>query len=269
MRYPTDSYASSFDSKKIVLVDQSGSSSSKKRRFTTIKDGLANAEAGDTVLVMPGLYNERIQAKDKVNIHFMNGAVVHYTGTEIGPLIYDSYYSQLNFGVIVKKGNMVPIEWSVTGDGIFIQDSQPPLVSFPTADMATVCVFSEGKRIHVSGKRFIDICTTSPNNASLLFYDGNLTFHASEYMQTPYDAILSLVQTEPGNVLSTCHVTTPLAIGGDNCIEWGHPGTLYANIDKLVGVSDILDGNAYIQYLEAEAIFPDGGSAYVISPTAI
>ena len=267
MRYPTDVYVSSFDSKKIVLVDQSGSSKPNSRRFTTINDGVANASSGDTVLVMPGLYNERIQAKDKVNIHFMNGAIVHYTGTERGPLVYDSYFSIKDY-VYVRSGNISPIEWSITGDGVFIQDTDTSVYNGLEADMATVCVFSLNKNVHISGRRFINLCETFPNNSSLLFYDGFLTFHASECMETPYDGVLgsgSIGDHVPSST-SKCYVTTPFVNGVDNGIEWSHPGTLYADIQLLKSGSDLFNGTVYLKCFENYGLNSEGASTYVILP---
>src|SRR5262245_43472581 len=49
--------------------------------FLTLGAAKRAAQAGDTIIVMPGTYDETDLAKDGVNWHFMNGAKVAYTGS--------------------------------------------------------------------------------------------------------------------------------------------------------------------------------------------
>ncbi len=49
--------------------------------FRSLGAAKAAAQSGDTIMVMPGEYNERDLAKDGVNWHFLSGAIVNYSGT--------------------------------------------------------------------------------------------------------------------------------------------------------------------------------------------
>lgn len=52
--------------------------------FQTLTAAKAAAVSGDTVLVLPGTYNEKNLARNGVNWHFVNGAVVSYAGGASG-----------------------------------------------------------------------------------------------------------------------------------------------------------------------------------------
>lgn len=49
--------------------------------YTTIALALAAASSGDTIVVYPGTYDEQITLVTGVNLHFMPGAILDYTGT--------------------------------------------------------------------------------------------------------------------------------------------------------------------------------------------
>ena len=73
--------------------------------YLTITNALNLANPGDTIVVLPGVYAERIQLKDQVNLHFELGATLSYTAQNIGDiLIYD---------------NGIPVSVKITGHGIF------------------------------------------------------------------------------------------------------------------------------------------------------
>src|SRR5713226_1305170 len=48
--------------------------------FLTLTAAKNAAQSGDTIIVMPGTYNERDLAKNGVNWHFLNGAIINYNG---------------------------------------------------------------------------------------------------------------------------------------------------------------------------------------------
>jgi hypothetical protein len=64
---------------------------------------------GDTIVVLPGIYNEKNLLKHGVNWHFMNGAIVRYEGTAPGG-IFDT--SEL-------YGSNSSVTSSITGHGVF------------------------------------------------------------------------------------------------------------------------------------------------------
>jgi flagellin-like hook-associated protein FlgL len=57
--------------------------------FATIGAAVAAAQAGETVVVYPGTYNEYNLLKDEVNLHFMPGAKVIYSGAVADSTIFD------------------------------------------------------------------------------------------------------------------------------------------------------------------------------------
>src|SRR5512138_405692 len=70
----------------LVWVDQvngndgTGTRGMMSKPFLTLNGAKAAAQAGDTVVVLPGTYNERQIAKNGVNWHFVAGTVVSYSG---------------------------------------------------------------------------------------------------------------------------------------------------------------------------------------------
>lgn len=66
-------------------------SDSNAARGTILKSTVNNASAGETVVVRPGVYDcNGLVLKAGVNIHFMNGAEINYSGTADGALFIDS-----------------------------------------------------------------------------------------------------------------------------------------------------------------------------------
>ena len=80
--------------------------------FRTLIAAKAAALAGDTIVVLPGIYNEKNLAKNGVNWHFVNGATVAYSGTEVGG-VFDSG----------RVGGACAFR--VTGHGVFTVLSEP------------------------------------------------------------------------------------------------------------------------------------------------
>ena len=77
--------------------------------FKTLGAAKAAAAEGDTIMVMPGTYNERNLLKDNVNWFFLPGAKVIYTGDEDGAIFDTSY----------PEGTGSAIHSVVAGYGIF------------------------------------------------------------------------------------------------------------------------------------------------------
>jgi hypothetical protein len=82
----------------LVWVDQVNGIDSLARRgrftipFKTLTAAKNAAKPGDTIIVLPGTYNEKNLLKHGVNWHFMSGAAVIYTGSEAGAIFDASSY---------------------------------------------------------------------------------------------------------------------------------------------------------------------------------
>ena len=74
----------------LVWVDAVNGNDSKGQRgqvqlpFLTLTAAKNAAVSGDTIMVLPGTYNEKNLAKNGVNWHFFNGAIISYAGTATG-----------------------------------------------------------------------------------------------------------------------------------------------------------------------------------------
>ena len=80
--------------------------------FLTLGAAKAAAQSGDTVMVLPGAYSEKNLAKNGVNWHFFNGAVVSYAGGATG-------------GIFDTGTAGMACTFAVTGNGIFRVTSEP------------------------------------------------------------------------------------------------------------------------------------------------
>jgi len=80
--------------------------------FLTLTAAKLAAIAGDTIIVLPGTYNEKNLAKNGVNWHFENGAVISYSGMAAGGV----------FDTAVAGGICA---FNVTGRGVFKVLSEP------------------------------------------------------------------------------------------------------------------------------------------------
>lgn len=84
--------------------------------FLTLGAAKTAAVSGDTIVVLPGTYSEKNLAKNGVNWHFFNGAVVNYSGA-VGGGIFDTN----TFGSACT--------FVVSGHGVFKVTSEPSPVS--------------------------------------------------------------------------------------------------------------------------------------------
>ena len=80
--------------------------------FLTLTAAKAAAQSGDTIVVLPGTYNEKNLAKNGVNWHFFNGAVISYSGSAVSG-IFDTGYA----------GGACT--FMVSGNGVFKVTSEP------------------------------------------------------------------------------------------------------------------------------------------------
>jgi hypothetical protein len=88
--------------------DLTGMRGRLQRPFLTLTAAKTAAQAGDTIVVLPGIYNERNLLKNGVNWHFLSGAKVVYTGAAEGGIWDDSYMG--TGGAVICK---------ITGQGEF------------------------------------------------------------------------------------------------------------------------------------------------------
>ena len=76
----------------LVWVDQVNGNDSLAVRgqrgvpFKTLTAAKNAAQAGDTIMVLPGTYDENDLLRDQVNWYFFPGALVHYTDTQAGAI---------------------------------------------------------------------------------------------------------------------------------------------------------------------------------------
>ena len=97
------------------------------RTLTAAKNAAVTAATStdprDTIVVLPGVYNERDLLKHRVNWHFMNGARVEYSGADNGA-IFDASSSAIS-SVITGAGEFINsatgsssnVLWAGTGGG--------------------------------------------------------------------------------------------------------------------------------------------------------
>lgn len=95
--------------------------------FSTITDAITAATSGDTVLVQPGTYNERVSVQPNIDVISMNGpavTIIDATGLTTGVLFANSSIGRetLFEGFSVQNGNA-----PFYGGGILIQNSSPTI----------------------------------------------------------------------------------------------------------------------------------------------
>ena len=102
----------------LLWVDAVSGNDSLARRgcltvpFKTLSKAKDAAASGDTIIVMPGTYNENDLLRDGINWHFLPGAIVSYTGST----------------AIFNTGST--IQSLVTGWGRFNTGSTAPVINF-------------------------------------------------------------------------------------------------------------------------------------------
>lgn len=84
--------------------------------FATIQKAIYSAIPGDNVVVYPGVYNEKIVIRDQVDLEFLFGAEINYTGTENGALISDS----VDGGTVNIKGGSFLNNSNTTDDDNYL-----------------------------------------------------------------------------------------------------------------------------------------------------
>jgi hypothetical protein len=118
----------------LVWVDQINGNDSLAVRgrmsipFRTLTAAKNAAQSGDTIMVMPGTYNENGLVKNGVNWHFLNGAKVIYTGAAggaifgpVGAAVSFAVTGQGEFGNEATGGDSLVLYSSYSADSIVFE----------------------------------------------------------------------------------------------------------------------------------------------------
>jgi hypothetical protein len=240
--------------------------------YLTITAAKNDAVAGDTIVVHPGTYSETDLYKNGVNYHFLNGAILQLTGSDIA------------FNV-----NDVSARCKVTGDLEVISSGVIQNVIVLQVLSATAIVFFECKSISIKGIAFnIQQGSTtvqvkeyaSADNIVLLVRSGtnksNLNFTAKKLIWTGEDESLDIIggvvyigYAHAGKSIITVDEMTNEGTGGCDMITVADvPGSTYIRCPKIVnnfagfGTVGLLTTNR-IGFLRVE------GNIYSGAPTSL
>lgn len=114
--------------------------------YLTLSAAKTAAQSGDTVVVLPGTYNEKNLAKNGVNWHFFNGAVIAYSGGASGG-VFDTGYA----------GGACT--FMISGNGIFKVVSEPSPMAVVKSNYGGDNIKIECDRIEGLGSA-LDACGT-------------------------------------------------------------------------------------------------------------
>lgn len=158
----------------------------KSNTYKTIQAGLNAANAGDTVLVKPGIYHETVTfnksgVKDQyITLLGESGAIIEGTlNTRNGIIVQDkSFLKIIGFEIRYFKGNGTPIGISVRGSGtcIEIRNNIVHHIENSTANAHGIAIYGTGKtaltKIIVDGNEIHD-CQLGSSEALVL--NGNVS----------------------------------------------------------------------------------------------
>lgn len=130
--------------------------------FLTIAAALAEAQSGETVVVLPGTYDEYGLAKNGVNLYFHEGAEVVYTGAADVSLFSDAADGAngavtckiLGFGKFMHSGSLA--------------DSTNPNATFRVSNASSV--------VHVEANEINNEVSTDTDENAILVSNGTATF---------------------------------------------------------------------------------------------
>jgi len=124
--------------------DDSGTRGNLVWSYLTLGAAKAAAQSGDTIVVGPGVYNEKNLLKNGVSWHFEAGATINYTGTTDGGVFDDS-----------ADGANGPVVCKITGYGEFY--SAPASGIAPTFYIQDPGSFLEIECISIGGDNDDDV----------------------------------------------------------------------------------------------------------------
>ncbi len=143
--------------------DDYGVAGDPARPFETITAALAVAEAGDTIFVRPGAYDENNLLKDGVNLHFQD-AEVTYTGDGACGIFDDG-----------PNGTNAPVVANITGNGRFTFAS----TYADTDETGAVHITNVDSDVRIEGDEFSNVGTTAAFSAAVFAGNGSLQLRAN------------------------------------------------------------------------------------------
>lgn len=212
--------------------DSTGLRARADKPFLTIGAAKTNAVAGDTIVVLPGTYNERNLLKNGVNLFFENGAIIDYTGTD-GSIFDDG-----------ATGANAAITNSIMGFGRFFHRSGTSTNSAAIFELEKASVINvtciEASSLAVSDS--VNQSAVVLENSSPVIY---ITAFEKLYSSN-YDALI----IEGG----TAHIHAPIVNGGggDGVEQVG--GTVYLDCNVLTGYDSAINHDSGTLILNAKVI---------------
>lgn len=208
------------------------------KHYLTITAAKNDAVAGDTIVVHPGTYSETSLYKNGVNYHFINGAILQLTGTDIAFTVNDA-----------------SARCKVTGDLEVVSTGLTQNVTVLQVLSTTAIVFFECKNINVGGNAFsIQQGTTTVNvkecakaNKIVLFIGAgsstsNLVFTAKKLIWTGnnealaiFSGVIYIGSAHAGKSIITVDEISNEGTGGCDMITVADvPGSIYIKCPKIV-----------------------------------
>lgn len=165
--------------------------------FSTIVGAVAASSSGDLTTVRPGTYNELGLMKTGTFQHYETGAIVAYTGADVGPVFWD------NAGAITMRvtGNGVFTNTSanLTGAGVILQGNAGSNCyfegnTFGSATSTDSCINHAGGRLEVKARDIL----SKDTKPSVYWFNGELDVTATNIIGgTPVYSVVTATATGP------------------------------------------------------------------------
>jgi len=208
--------------------------------FKTLTGAKDAASSGDTIMVLPGTYDEKNLLKDGVNWHFFRGANVVYSGNEAGGIFDTS-----------EDGSDAAVDCSVTGHGEFSllnSTGSGHVVHFATGEQLVIeadtflshddCVKVSGASSGLLRIRVAGIINSTNGNGIYVANSNNSARIEADSVHASSGSALRIVG---GNV----HVIASLLRSGSTAAVNVQSGSGLATLDVLEIVSDTYIGILY------------------------
>jgi len=190
--------------------------------FMTLASARDAAQSGDTIVVLPGTYDENDLAKDGVNWHFLPGAIVDYDGS--GDALFDTTGGAMAF--------------KVTGHGVFKTSS---------GTVRGVYLANSGDDVSIEFDEF-------ETSGSTLVSKGALTAVGHRIRSLVSDALY--IEGSSNNNIDVRHVEADTGIGvhinasSTSCVVRIRSFEIVSNGDVALGFTG---GTAYIDAYEIKS----------------
>lgn len=158
------------------LAGHAGKRGNYSQPFSTISAAINAALSGDTVVVEPGTYNERVTPKNGVNI-YARDAIINYTGTDDAALFIDN-----------AQGANGPVTCTVFG-GTWKHSGTP---SANSNHHAVFAVTNANSSLTLIGVQEVgNNCASGPNRAALYMSAGTVrAYNCGRFYSGPYDGVI-------------------------------------------------------------------------------